>query len=64
MLSVGNRVPNNVLEEDLENTTSLLVDETRDTLDTTTTGKTTNSGFGDTYPFTSQSMSLLCNSKQ
>ena len=38
-----------VLEEDLENTTGLLVDETRDTLDTTTAGKTTDSGLGDTY---------------
>ena len=29
-------------EEKLENTTGLFVDETRDTLDTTTTSKTTN----------------------
>ena len=38
-----------VLEENLENTTGLLVDETRDTLDTTTAGKTTNSGLGNTW---------------
>ncbi len=31
-----------VLQEDLQDTTSLLVDETRDTLDTTTTSETTN----------------------
>ena len=37
-----------VLEEDLKNTTGLLVDETRNTLDTTTAGKTTDSGLGDT----------------
>ena len=37
-----------VLQEDLEDTTSLLVDETRDTLDTATAGKTTNSGLCDT----------------
>ena len=37
-----------VLEEDLKNTTGLFVDETRDTLDTATTGKTTNSGLCDT----------------
>ena len=37
-----------VFKEDLENTTGLLVDETRDTLDTTTAGKTTDSGLGDT----------------
>ena len=38
-----------VFKEDLENTTGLFVDETRDTLDTTTAGKTTDSGLGDTY---------------
>lgn len=38
-----------VLEEDLENTTSLLVDKTRDTLDTATAGKMTNIGLSDTY---------------
>ena len=37
-----------VLEEDLEDTTGLLVDETGDTLDTATAGKTTDSGLGDT----------------
>jgi hypothetical protein len=34
--------------EDLENTTGLLVDETRDTLDTTTTRETADGGLGDT----------------
>ena len=38
-----------VLKENLQNTTGLLIDETRDTLDTATTGKTTNSGLSDTY---------------
>ena len=37
-----------VLQEDLEDTASLFVDETADTLDTTTTGKTTNGRLGDT----------------
>jgi hypothetical protein len=37
-----------ILEEDLENTTRLLIDETRDTLHTATAGKTTNSGLRDT----------------
>ncbi|KAF8922001.1 hypothetical protein CPB85DRAFT_1265441, partial [Mucidula mucida] len=47
MLSVGDRVANNILQEDLEDTTSLFVDKARDTLYTTTTGETPNSGFGD-----------------
>ena len=32
-----------ILQENLQNATSLFVDKTRDTLDTTTTSKTTNS---------------------
>lgn len=42
VLRVRDRVTDDILEEDLEDTTSLLVDETRDTLDTATAGKTTN----------------------
>jgi hypothetical protein len=38
-----------ILKEDLENTTSLFVDQTRDTLHTTTTRETTNGRLGDTY---------------
>ena len=37
-----------ILKEDLENTTSLLVDETRDTFHTATAGKTTDSGLRNT----------------
>lgn len=44
VFGVCDRVPDDVLEEDLEDTTSLFIDETGDTLDTTTAGKTTNSG--------------------
>jgi len=47
VLSVGDRVPDDVLKEDLEDTAGLLVDETRDTLDTATTGETTDGGLGD-----------------
>ena len=37
-----------ILKEDLKNTTSLLVDETGDTLHTTTTRETTDGGLSDT----------------
>ena len=47
VLGVGDRVTDDVLEEDLEHTTGLLVDETGDTLDTATTGETTDGGLGD-----------------
>ena len=42
MLSVRDRVTDDVLKEDLQDTTRFLVDETGNTLDTTTAGKTTN----------------------
>ena len=47
VLRVGNGVPDDVLEEDLENTSGLFVDETGDTLDTATTSETTDGGLGD-----------------
>jgi hypothetical protein len=37
-----------IFQEGLEDTTGLLVDETRDTLDTTTTSEAADSGLGDT----------------
>lgn len=40
---IGDRVANDILQEDLQDATRLLIDQTRDTLDTTTTSKTTNS---------------------
>ena len=48
VFSVGDRVSDDVLEEHLEDTTGFFVDETGDTLDTTTTSETTNSWLGDT----------------
>jgi hypothetical protein len=47
MLGVGDGVTDDVLEEDLEHTAGLLVDETGDTLDTATTSETANGGLGD-----------------
>ena len=43
MLSVGDGVTDDVLQEDLQDTAGLFVDEARDTLDTATTSETTNS---------------------
>ena len=37
MFGVGDGITDDVLKEDLEDTTGLLVDQARDTLDTTTT---------------------------
>ena len=48
VLGVGDGITDDGLKENLEDTTSLLVDETRDTLDTTTTRKTADGGLGNT----------------
>ena len=48
MFGVCNGITDDVLKEDFEDTTGLLVDETGDTLNTTTTSKTTNGRFCDT----------------
>ena len=47
MLGVGDGVTDDVLKEDLEHTAGLLVDETGDTLDTSTTSETADGGLGD-----------------
>ena len=48
VLGVGDSVTDDVLEEHLEDTTGLLVDESRDTFYTTSSGKTTDGWLGDT----------------
>ena len=45
---VRDSIANDTLQKRLENATRFLVDHGRDTLDTTTAGKTTNSGLGNT----------------
>jgi hypothetical protein len=54
VLGVGDRVADDVLEEDLEDATGLLVDEARDTLDTATTSETTDRGLGDALDVVTQ----------
>lgn len=48
VLSVGDCITDNVLEEILQNTSGLFVDESRDTLDTTSSSQSTDGGLGDT----------------
>ena len=60
MLSVCDGVTDDVLEEDLEDTTGLLVDETGDTLHTTTTRETTDGGLGDTYKECVSTITMVC----
>jgi len=78
VFSVGDRVSDNIFQEDLEDTACFFVNETRDTLDTTTTSKTTNGrfsyaldvitkdfavAFGTTFPKTLASLSTSRHSK-
>ncbi len=58
MLSIGHSVANDTLEEDLEHITSLLIDETGDTLYTTTTSQTADGGLGDALDIIAQNLAM------
>jgi hypothetical protein len=58
VFSVGDSVTNDTLEEGLQDTAGLLVDHGRDTLDTTTTSETTDSGLGDTLDVVTQNLAV------
>jgi hypothetical protein len=48
MLCIGHSVTNDILQEDLQDSTGLLINQTTDTLDTSTASQTANSRLGDT----------------
>ncbi len=48
MLSVADRIRDDIFKENLEDTLGLLIDKPRDALDTTMASKTADSWFGDT----------------
>ena len=48
VFGVGDGITDDILKEYLEDTTGLLIDQARDTLDTSTSRQTTDSGLGDT----------------
>jgi hypothetical protein len=58
VLGVGDGVTDDGLQEGLEDTTSLLVDHGRDTLDTTTASETADSGLGDTLDVVTQDLAV------
>ena len=47
MLGVGDGITDDVLQEHLQDTTGLLVDQARDTLDTSPASQTADGGLGD-----------------
>ena len=58
MLGVGDSVPDDVLKEDLEDTSGLLIDEARDTLDTTTARQTADGGLGDALDVVTKDLAM------
>ena len=58
VLSVCYCITNNVFQENFQDTTSFFVDKSTDTFDTTSTSKTTNSWFSDTFNVFSSSSFL------
>lgn len=58
MLSVGDCITNDGLQEGFEDTTSLFVDHGRDTLDTTTTSETSDSWLGDTLDVVAKNLAM------
>ena len=58
VLGVGDGIPDDVLEEDLEDSASLLVDESGDTLDSSTTRQPSDGGLGDALDVVSQHLTV------
>ena len=58
VLCVGDGITDDVLKEDLEDTTGLLIDEARDTLDSTSAGKTADCRLGDTLDVITQDFAM------
>ena len=58
VLGVGDGITDDVLEEDLEYTASLLVDETRDSLHSTTASQTTDCRLRDTLDVITQDFAM------
>ena len=58
VFSVSDSIPDDVLKEHLEDTTGLLVDESRDPLDTSTSRQTTDGRLGDALDVVSQHLTV------
>mmetsp|Transcript_12719 Transcript_12719/g.26774 ORF Transcript_12719/g.26774 Transcript_12719/m.26774 type:complete len:123 (+) Transcript_12719:462-830(+) len=58
VLGVSNGVADNVLEENFQDTTGFLIDETGDTLDTSTTGEAADGGLGNALDVVAKDLSV------
>ena len=58
VFGVGDGIPDDVLKEDLEDSTGLLIDESRDTLDSSTASQPSDGGLGDSLDVVSQHLAV------
>ena len=58
MLCIGHCISDDILEENLENTTSLLIDEATYSLDPTSASKTTDSRLGDSLDVIAKDLAM------
>jgi hypothetical protein len=58
MFGVGDGITDDVLKEDLEDTSGLLIDEARDTLDTSTASQSADGGLGDALDVITQHFAM------
>ncbi|OCT55877.1 hypothetical protein XELAEV_18002443mg [Xenopus laevis] len=58
VLSVGDGIPDYILQENLENPTSLLIDETRDALDSPSPCQAADGGLGDALDVVPEHLSM------
>lgn len=58
VLGVGDGITDDVLQENLQHTTGLLVDQTGDTLDTTSASQTADGGLGDTLDVVTENLAM------
>jgi hypothetical protein len=58
VFGVGDSITDDILKEDLEDSSGLFIDEARDTLDTSTASQTADGGLGDTLDVITQNFAM------
>ena len=58
MFGIGDSITDDIFQENLEDTSGFFINQTRNTLDTTSTSQTTNGRFGDTLDIITQDFSV------
>merc|ERR1712141_952806 len=58
MFGIGDSITDDIFQENLKDTSGFFINQTRNTLDTTSTRQTTNGRFGDTLDIITQDFSV------